>query len=345
MHLAILLYFINIMNKTNKHIEIVCTNRARAAGMSKATLAMVYSVLSKKYRKVGISFVDGLQDIDELILKAPDLIMAGVSMVRTDPSESLVPSNVWLSEYLDEHNINYTGSHKSAIRISVNKELAKTTAALAGLQTSPYFTALPGQYGPQAKLMIDYPLFIKPIASGGSKGIDKDSVVHNYSSFCDKVESIYARFATKALVEPYLTGREFSVAILGNGGDALVMPVELITVKNCRGDRILCKDVKTEDTEEVIAIGDAFLEEELKRLAKRIFVALGARDYGRIDFRMDAHGQLHFLEANLAPGLGGGYFTRACRLNCQLDYESVILTIAKLGLSHATSKATKVAAL
>jgi len=69
--------------------------------------------------------------------------------------------------------------------------------------------------------------------------------------------------------------------------------------------------------------------------AKDVFFALGARDYGRIDIRLNANGEPNFLEANLIPGLGatGGYFGRAGQLDAGLSYEEIIMRIASLGLS------------
>jgi len=63
---------------------------------------------------------------------------------------------------------------------------------------------------------------------------------------------------------------------------------------------------------------------------------LGARDYGRIDIRLDATGTPHFLEANLIPSLISGYgsFPKACVMNIGLEYEPMIMRIANLGLSR-----------
>jgi D-alanine-D-alanine ligase len=52
---------------------------------------------------------------------------------------------------------------------------------------------------------------------------------------------------------------------------------------------------------------DEPLRREIERVAKRAFVALGARDYGRVDLRLDAHGQVNFIELNPLPGLSPGF--------------------------------------
>ncbi len=99
---------------------------------------------------------------------------------------------------------------------------------------------------------------------------------------------------------------------------------------------MLGRDVKKADTEQVIPVQDPQVCHQVGQLAKQIFKALGARDYGRVDIRMDASGQPYFLEANLVPGLGGGYFTRACRINQGLSYEDTILSIVELAFARQT---------
>lgn len=72
----------------------------------------------------------------------------------------------------------------------------------------------------------------------------------------------------------------------------------------------------------------------MSTLALASFHALGARDYGRIDIRLDSDGVANFLEANLIPSLISGYgsFPKACELNIGLEYEPMIISITELGL-------------
>ena len=68
-----------------------------------------------------------------------------------------------------------------------------------------------------------------------------------------------------------------------------------------------------------------------------VFDALTARDFARIDIRIDKMGEPQFLEANLIPSLINGYgsFPKACVINLDLDYESMILSIVRLALDRA----------
>jgi D-alanine-D-alanine ligase len=115
------------------------------------------------------------------------------------------------------------------------------------------------------------------------------------------------------------------------------MPIELIAPADNRGARLLSAEVKTADSERGIAVTDEIIRSAVCELAINVFYALGARDYGRIDIRLDESGTPHFLEANLMPSLkrsDGNYFPKACALNFNIDYEQMILTITRLGLSR-----------
>ena len=119
------------------------------------------------------------------------------------------------------------------------------------------------------------------------------------------------------------------------------MPIELITEKNEGGDSILGHAIKDADTERVVAVSEGFLRDKVIDLAAQSFRALGGRDYGRIDMRLDQYGTLHFLQANLVPGLAHhsftSYFTAACQINESIDYESMILHIVNQALSRDDS--------
>ncbi len=326
------------MKKTNKYIEIAHTENMNINTMGLRSCEMIRSALLSKYNKVGITRVNSATELIDLISKNPDLVFLGVKRLpRTDGFTDVGLEDSWISDNLDKAGIAYTGSSRDALELGVYKNGAKKRVQDIGLPTAEFFTALPGQHAKPSDLPVGFPLFVKPNSSGGSKGIDDDSVVRNFVEFKSKVESIFDRFGTSSLVEQYLTGREFSVAILQDHAtsELRAMPIEIIASMNSRGDRILSCGIKKADTEKVITITDSVVKQQVGQLAKEIFVALGARDFGRVDIRMDSNGNPHFLEANLIPGLSGGYFTRACRMNAGLEYDEMILSIAQLALGRS----------
>lgn len=323
---------------TNKHIEIVRSASPSLSSMGQASAAMIRDVLEKHYTHVGVTTISTVHDLQAVVAKRPDLVFLGVKNVPYAASFSRPSAKIWLAAYLEAHNLHYAGSRAPAIALDFGKPMAKQVVQAAGHRTPAYFLAREGQYKSSDELPLTFPLFVKPPSAGGGKGVSSDSVVRDFAAFQQKVKAIADSFHSAALVETYLTGREFTVAVLEtpNSDKLIVMPIELVADQNEHGDRILSQSIKTADAEKAIAVTDTVLRYKIMELAAQVFKVLGARDYGRIDIRLDAHGTPHFLEANLIPSLVSGYgnFPKACMLNLGLDHEAMILNIVELGLSR-----------
>lgn len=307
--------------------------------MSHKSRTAALKELSRHYRDVRITIVNELTDLEALVARRPDLVFLGAHMIK--PSSGSGGESIWLSEYFDEHDIAYTGSDKQARFYERNKPLAKARIASAGLATSNSFVVDRHTTGQSIEHDLTYPLFVKPTNSGGGTGIDKDSYIENHGQLMTKVKSIAINHHANSLVEEYLPGREFSVAIIIDelSQNYIGMPIELIAKADSKGISMLSEQVKKYDTEVRVKVADKDLATNITAIALNIFKALGARDYGRIDIRLDQTGQPNFLEANLIPSLIEGYgsFPRACLLNNDMSYSQVIQLIVRLGLKRSIS--------
>jgi len=328
--------------KINKHIEIVRTDIRRLSSMSHASAIKIHNTLSKYYQEVNISVVNNVIDLELLVRKRPDLVFLGLKHLETEDTGGNPVSNIWVSDYLDQNNISYTGSQSVAIKLDYDKSRSKNVVHEAGLQTAQYFIANPGLYDSAQSLPLGFPLFVKPLSTGGGTGIGDDSVVRNFRQYQRKVKAIFESYGSNSLVEQYLTGHEFSVAILqDSANELLVMPIQIITKKNSRGDRVLGSRVKTEDAELVIGVPGKVLKARICQFAADVYKLLGGRDLGRIDIRMDSEGRLHFIEANFVPAPGTRYFAGACLINEHMDYKTMILRIVELGMARSSTARTK----
>ena len=179
-----------------------------------------------------------------------------------------------------------------------------------------------------------FPLFLKPVNKNNPEDINAQSVVFDFKKYQAKVLDIYNTKKSRTLVENYLSGKEYSVSIVENKSKNILMilPVEIIAAKNKNGHRILDYDAKLNDLEEVVEVVDKKIRKELCNIALNSFMALGGKTIGRIDIKTSYNGILHFIEANLMPGLGNGYFSRSFMLNENMDYEQMILRIADAGM-------------
>src|SRR6202000_3008475 len=115
------------------------------------------------------------------------------------------------------------------------------------------------------------------------------------------------RFQQPVLVETYLAGREFTVAITGTGATAEVLGVsEIVPLAGYHGDgyglvnKKGCHarlDIVGAPPADAKAAGD---------VALAAWRALRCRDGGRIDIKYDAARHPHFNEGNPAAGAGAG---------------------------------------
>ncbi len=314
--------------------------------MSKKSRDAIHTLLSKHYRTVGITMIDEISDLEALVALQPDLVFLGMEFVTTNHElGSQDPDKVWLADYLEQQGIAHTGSRAASHELEHDKSKAKQRMMDSGLATKLFYVAKQNTTVTGEDIELSYPLFVKPTSCGGGAGIDSRSVVHDFEQLSSKVQLIARRLQSDSLVEEYLTGREFSVAVLKeeHSTEFVVMPVELIAPPDENGIRILSGRVKSADAEHVIEVTDRVVKEQVAELAMNAFYALGARDYGRIDIRMDKEGVPQFLEANLIPSLISGYgsFPKACFINEEMDYETMILRITRLGMSHNPNSSKK----
>jgi D-alanine-D-alanine ligase-like ATP-grasp enzyme len=76
-----------------------------------------------------------------------------------------------------------------------------------------------------------FPVIVKPLHEGSSKGIFNNSVVNNADALRNEAVRVLTRYHGPVLIEEYLPGREFTVALLGNGNNLNVLPIVEINVR------------------------------------------------------------------------------------------------------------------
>ncbi len=338
------------MRKIQKHIEIVSSTRTGLSSMSLESRTAAHAVLSKHYARVGVTIVNDLSDLVSLVELRPDLVFLGMTFLPMNPELGRNdPDKIWLAEYLDDHNISYTGSNRLAHEREGHKPLAKQCVQDFGLSTPSFEVIEQSQLPEKVNTTLKFPVFIKPTNRGGGQGIDSQSLAYNLQQLQEKVKALAVGLQADSLLEEYLPGREFSVAILKDefSNEYSVMPLELVAPADNHGERILTSRVKSADAESFLEVKDDAFGDKITTLAIDVFHALGARDYGRIDIRLDGFGTPYFLEANLVPSLIDGYgnFPKACLLNMGIAYETMMLRIVALGMLRSQPGVEEVVAL
>jgi D-alanine-D-alanine ligase len=321
--------------KISKTIEIVVVPNLGEVNSHQDNVGIIIEeknvlrILSKRYKNVSITEINSEEDLEALVKRKPDLVFSGVKYFFFNNR------NIWLNDYLEMFEIPYIASSKTALDNESDKNKAKKIMQKNNISTADFFITNPGKHIKESSIPLEFPLFIKPVTGGDSRGVDKNSLVFNFEDFTAKVLDIKIKQNSPSIVETYLAGKEYSVGIFEDNTDGSLraMPIEIVVKKNVDGHCILDFDVKKNDEEEVILVTDIEIFNKLSELAKNSFKALGGKSLGRIDIKMNHLGVPHFIEANLMPGLRKGYFYRSCVLNLDMSYEDMIFSIANTGLS------------
>ena len=320
------------------HIEIVTTPNETLKESGFGSLKACNSVLDaiqKMGHTVRLNLCKSKERLDNIVKRKPDLVILAVKYIPVNNEE-----NIWLSDYFARHGINFTGSSRDVLEFDSNKVLAKTHLTNKGINTAKYFIASPGQYKNESELPITFPLFLKPLDAANGNGIDDLSFVTNFIDYESKVVSLFNTFNQPILVEEYLDGREFTVAIIKTPNKKLLISaVEVIPPTSTHGLRILGAQAKKDDSEKLIEIVDNEVKNRVTTLAIDAFNTLGVRDFGRIDIKTNSHGECFFMEANLVPGMtyGSSYFPEACEIAHEFTYDKVIKLMLEAGLARASS--------
>ena len=210
--------------------------------------------------------------------------------------EALVPA------LLDAYRIPYTFSDPVVLAVSLHKGLTKHVVRDAGVATPDFAVVESGADIDSVKLR--YPLFAKPIAEGTGKGITPDSRIESPDELRRICELLLESYRQPVIVEEYLPGREFTSAVIGTGADARVVgTMEIIPLSTADANAYTYMNKEYCDDRVRYELARGPEAEACASLALRAWKALGARDAGRIDIRMDARGQPSFIEANPLAGL------------------------------------------
>jgi len=238
----------------------------------------------------------------------PDLIF---NLCETFRRNDRFDSNI--TALIEMLNIPFTGSSSGSLFLSNDKIITKK---LFDYHKIPYadFIIFPIEEKVVVPDNIVYPRFVKPVHEDASIGIENDSVVFNKEELFNKINQIRQNLRDDVLVEEYIDGREFFVAMLGSKE---VKPLEIIEVDFSawpkEKKKIYTYTAKiNEESDEFKLIdfklnGDIDISQqkrnEIYDIALKVFKSLGVRDYCRIDMRLDSQGKIYVMEANLNPYL------------------------------------------
>lgn len=212
---------------------------------------------------------------------------------------------------LEMLNIPYTGSDTLTLATCLDKARTKEILSYHKIPNSKFVVA--STIAEVEKANLSFPLIVKPLWEGSSKGIFSTSFVKDNSGLDREINRINTEYNQPALVEEFLPGREFTVAVVGNGSNAQVLPIVEINFNEFPDDFVPIYSYEAKwilDTKENPL--DVFscpakisteLENKIKENVLRTYNVLRCRDWSRIDVRLDKSGEPNIIEVNPLPGI------------------------------------------
>lgn len=166
---------------------------------------------------------------------------------------------------------------------------------------------------PNAAALVTYPLFAKLAAEGSSKGILPISRIECAGDLEKGVTTLCERYpGCPILIERFLPGNEYTVGIIGTGDKAQVLGVVLYAYHAGQdGLNFMWDAVKTSSIGNYVSENAADMDQpevlQAADTALKAYRAIGIRDAGRVDVRVDESGVVNVMELNPLSGLNRDY--------------------------------------
>ena len=289
-------------------------------------------------------------DVEQLVLalKAapPDLVF---NLAESFDGKSALESNV--AALLNLIDLRYTGSSPAALLMAGDKSLTKKVLSFHKILTPQFATVYRGALDHVGDLA--FPLIVKPPQEDASLGITSKSVVRDIRELLGTMDALQREFQAPVLVEEFIDGREFYVGIIGNV-TPVALPVMELDFSAFPPDRPKVASWEAKWGEggsgDAIESGAEFagtrsvfptdvapeLLAKMQAVAIESFNALRLRDYGRVDLRVSAAGEIYVIEVNPNCYLEkSGEFSRAAA-ESGLAHDALIARIVELAQGRYT---------
>ncbi|HOK04782.1 MAG TPA: hypothetical protein P5270_09595 [Victivallales bacterium] len=253
-----------------------------------------------------VEILEGNSDFPISIKKiAPDIVFNISEGLYGDMRESFVPM------ICERYSIPYTGSGPLSLAICLNKFRTKEILAWNKIPVSPFKICF--SYDNIDLSNLNFPLIVKPISEGSSKGIFEDSFVENDTTAKLRIKEKILKYKQPVIVEEYLPGEEFTVAIWGNDDEIEVLPIVAIKFDKLppQSKKLYSYEAKwiwdTDENPLEIFECPAKISNDLRKAIEKVAInayrCLDIRDWCRIDVRLDGNSVPNIIELNPLPGI------------------------------------------
>lgn len=233
------------------------------------------------------------------------------------------------------------GSDALCLSLTLDKHLTKEIIRANGFATPDWKVI---RFADDRLPEFPAPWFVKPRYEGTAKGISPSSRRDTETALRKEIVRQLEVYHQDVLVEAFVAGSEFTVAVIGGEEPAdppTALPILQRAVETKTGIGLHALE-RYEDPANpfdhiVHPVLDSRLEADLHAQSLGIFDLLECRDFARIDFRVDESGKPWFLEINPLPTFApDGTFAIIAEL-AGMDYPAFLAEVLERGLQRVLS--------
>ena len=247
---------------------------------------------------------------------------------------------------LDLLGLPYTGGDAMALGLALHKPRTKDVLIGRGVTTPPYrVIANEADLQRVTAEALDYPWFVKLANEDASVGITEHNVIHDAAALATRARQLLTEFGEPLILERYVAGREVNVTLLGSGADLTILPLHEIDFAAMPAGRphIVSYAGKWDESHVDYAgtkpvplrDADAALVARIEATARAAWDAIGLRDYGRVDLRIDDAGTPWVIDVNPNCDISPDAGVHRAAIALGWDYPQLISRIAELAYARA----------
>jgi D-alanine-D-alanine ligase len=282
--------------------------------------------------------VEGAGDLEAVLTKLrtdrPDVIFNLCESMGGDPrNEPIIPA------LFDLHRLTYTGGDGLCLGICLHKRRTKHILIGCGVPTPPFrFLQVERDLEALRAERLDYPWFLKLAHEDASIGVEETNLVVDFDALAARTRRMWSEFGQSVLAERFIAGREVNVTLLGETDAPEVLPLHEIDFAAMPAGRphIVTYAGKWDEQHvdyagtKPVPLRDAnpALRARIEAAARAAWAAVGLRDYGRVDLRIDADGGAWVIDVNPNPDISPDAGVARSAKVAGLDYPQLVRKVA-----------------
>lgn len=159
--------------------------------------------------------------------------------------------------------------------------------------------------------------FVKPKFGENSVGIDSNSICFTKSQVINKCLFLHKQ-GIEPMIERYIDGSDITTSVIYSKKDSSLKTYSAFTNANNTDG------IQTDETKRNYSFSASACKDELlDRIAKKVFEAVSAKHYLRIDFRM-SNQVPYVIDINMIPGLSPNGYMAKCMKEHGIEYNDFI---------------------